>query len=380
VEWLQAEPPQWDERYRAWVLTRYDDVAAGFRHPALSADRVAPAVDGDPDMDPSLAMLSRWMVFNDPPDHTRLRRLVQAAFTPRAVARLRQSIVTAVDELLDGLAGAGGGELVGLFAHPLPATVIAELLGVPADDRDRFKRWSDDLGTLVFGAMSGARHNERAHAGVREFTRFFGERIATIEPGDDHLLAALVAARDETGEHGALTEDEIVATATLLLFAGHETTSGLIANGVELLHRFPDEAARLRDDPSLLPTAVEEMLRLGGPAGLMVRVASRPVAVGGQEIAAGTRVFLSITAANRDPSRFPDPLRFDAGRHPNPHVAFGAGIHHCLGAPLARLETEIAIGALLTRFPDLVVVGEPVWGGALFGRSIRLLPVAVQPV
>jgi len=302
---------------------------------------------------------------------------VQAAFTTKAVARLRDSIAAAVDQLLDDLADAGGGELVEEFAHPLPATVIAELLGVPAGDRDRFKRWSDDLGSLVFGAMSGARGNVRAHAGVREFTRFFRDRISAIAPGDEHLLAALVAARDETGEHTALTEDEVVATATLLLFAGHETTSGLIANGVELLHRFPGEAPRLREDPSLLPTAVEEMLRLGGPAGLMVRVPTSDVELGGQAIGSGQRVFLSITAANRDPARFPDPLRFDAGRHPNPHVAFGAGIHHCLGAPLARLETEIAMGALLARFPDLRVVGEPVWGGALLGRSIRLLPVAV---
>ena len=378
---LRAEDPvHWSERHRAFVLTRYDDVSTALRDPVLSADRLAsPGHEAEPG--PAVRTLSRWLVFNDPPDHTRLRRLVNRAFTARVVESLRAHVSALVDGLLDDVEEAGGGDLVARFAYPLPAMVIAELLGAPPEDRDRFRAWSDDVGTVVFGAVGSPDRYARAERGLAEFSDYFAALVAAAEErrregsGGDGLLSTLVAARDRDD---ALSADEVVATAILLLFAGHETTTSLLANGTLALLRFPDQLARLRKDPGLAPSAVEELLRYDGPATIVVRRAAADHERRGRRIPAGSRVFLAVAAANRDPERFADPDRLDLARRDNAHLGFGTGIHLCLGAPLARLEGQVALPALLARFPDLRLATDRLeWHPALLSRSLTALPVAV---
>lgn len=389
---LRAEDPvHWNPRHRAWVLTRHDDVVAGFRDPRLSADRIVPFYErhgeaGEAELtDPVNRLLGGWMVFKDPPDHTRLRRLVSQAFTPRAVRRLEPRIHALVATLLDELAAraAGGDGVVDVrsaLAAPLPAMVIAEMLGVPASDHDRFAAWSDDIIALVFGAQGVPDRRARAERGLLELAGYFSDLIEArrARPADD-LVGALIAAHDE-GE--ALSADELLSTCTLLLFAGHETTTSLLTNGLAALLGAPDQLGRLRADPILLPTAVEELLRFEGPAKVEVRYAAEPVELRGRRIEPGSRVFLAAIAANRDPERFADPDRLDVARSPNPHLGFGYGLHFCLGAPLARLEATVALGAVLRRFPALAPaadLGALPWHPTLVSRSLAALPVRLGP-
>ncbi len=374
----ETDPVHWNPRHRAWVLTRYDDVVAAFRDPRLSAARVG-GDGGETDR-----LLSGWLVFKDPPDHGRLRRLVQQAFSTRAAKELEPRVEALVEELLDALvAQVGPRDVVDVrraFAAPLPAIVIAELLGVPAADRDAFTAWSDDLSALVFGATGVADRRARAERGFRELAGYFAALIEErrAAPRDD-LLSALIAAHDEGS---ALSTDELLSTCTLLLFAGHETTTSLLTNGLAALLGAPDELARLRGDDSLVPTAVEELLRYDGPAKIEVRVAAQPLSVRGRSIEPGQRLFLAACAANRDPEVFADPDRLVLDRSPNPHVGFGSGPHYCLGAPLARLETAVALRALLRRFPSLEAaapLGELPWQPAIVSRALASLPVRLGP-
>ncbi len=375
------DPVCWSPRHRAWLLLRYDDVVAGFRDPAFSSERVADFVaeagagPDDEERGPIARVLSSWMSFRDPPDHSRLRRLVQKAFTPRVAEKLRPRIQEIVHGLLDDLARDGGGDFVRGFAFPLPAIVIAELLGVPAEDRDLFKGWSEDIKGLVFGSPDPARL-ERARHGFECLSDYFGSLLERFRsaPGDN-LLSALAAA-EEQGD--LLSSDELVGTCVLLLFGGHETTTNLLSTGLLALHQNPRERARLLADPDLYRSAVEEILRWDGPLKLMVRWAREPRAVRGVEIRAGDRVFLVQTAANRDPERFPDPDRFDLGRGDNAHLAFGHGIHFCLGAPLARLEAQIGLRTVLTRFSGFQVETDtPEWQPSILGRALQRLPVSL---
>lgn len=361
------DPVHWNRRYGVWVISRYDDVVMCFRDERLSADRVRPTL-GD---DPAFEILARWMVFTDPPDHTRLRRLVQGAFTARATEAWRRRIEEIVARLLAGFAG---GDLLAGFARPLPAIVIAEMMGVPPEDHERFVAWSDEVSALVFGEVQVADRHERARRGMAELAAYFRRLVAEAR-GRDDLLGALARA----GEAGdALTEEELIATCVLLLFAGHETTRNLIANGTLALLRHRGEMDRLRDDPSVEGSAVEELLRYDGPSKMMARVAAADVELRGRTIRAGDRVLLAQAAANRDPIRFSDPDRLDLGRPDNAHVAFGSGIHLCLGAPLARLEGRIAISALARLSPRLHLATERLeWHPSLLGRGLAALPVAI---
>jgi cytochrome P450 len=353
------DPVHWNAKYKAWVLTRYEDVVTGFRDVRLSSERID--ADGFP-------LLGRWMVFLNPPRHTRLRRLVGNAFSPRAIASFRPRIEGLVEQLLDDARGPG--EFISVFASPLPAMVIAELMGVPPADRARFLDWSDKIAGVVFGALNRPDRRARAEAGLYDFDAYFRD---LAESSDGTLVAALAAA---TEGDDRLTMDEIVATCTLLLFAGHSTTTNLLATGLLSLLECPNELKRLRSDPSLGASAVEELLRFEGPTGIMTRVVVEPVEIGGRRIGVGDRVFLGVAAANRDPARFPEPDRLDVGRHDAGQLGFGYGIHHCLGAAVARLETEIALGAILGRFPDLRLPdGAAEWSVGLLGRSLRRLQV-----
>ena len=302
-------------------------------------------------------LFERVMLFADPPDHTRLRRIVSKAFTPRAVEEMRPRVAAIVDRLLDAVADAGGCELVEALAFPLPVTVISEMLGVPAADHPQLRKWtaaavkaldpSDDMMALFPAAEA-----------VRAMQGYFDElvRERRKSPADD-LLSALIAAEDE-GDR--LTHDELLDTTILLFGAGHETTVNLISGGVLNLLRHPDELARLRADPSMIVPAVEELLRYGPPVQLSVRVATTDVELGGRVIPKGTQLVPLIAAANRDPAVFDEPEKLDLGRPDNRHIAFGGGIHLCLGAPLARLEGQEAIGRLVARFPQLALAEDEV--------------------
>jgi cytochrome P450 len=313
------------------------------------------------------------MLSQDPPEHTRLRRLVSKAFTPRSVQKMRPRIQQIVNELLDEVDGRGEFDLVSELAWPLPVIVIAEMLGIPREDRERFKRWSDAMVATLGGDYSALDDARRSNEELVEYvSRVIAERRK--EPRED-LISRLVAA-EERGQ--TLTEDEMLGTVALLLVAGNETTAHLISNGMLVLLRNPDQMARLRDDPALLPSAVDELLRYTGPVHTTRRVAKTDVSLGGAEIRRGEVVIGLLAAANRDPDKYADPDRLDVARNPTDHVAFGDGIHFCLGAALARLEGQITIGTLLQRFPNLRLVdAEPEWGGTFAIRGVTSLRLAV---
>jgi cytochrome P450 len=313
------------------------------------------------------------MLSVDPPEHTRLRGLVSKAFTPRSVQKMRPRIQQIVNELLERIDGRGEFDLVAELAWPLPVIVITEMLGIPREDRERFKRWSDAMVATLGGDYSALEEARRSNEELVEYvSRVIAERRK--EPRDD-LISRLVAA-EERGQ--TLSEDEMLGTVALLLVAGNETTTHLISNGMLVLLRNPDQLARLRADPSLLPSAVDELLRYTGPVHTTRRVAKTDASLGGADIKRGEVVIGLLAAANRDPDKYPDPDRLDVARNPTDHLAFGDGIHFCLGAALARLEGQVTIGTLLERFPNLRLLDdEPTWGGTFAIRGVTSLRLAV---
>lgn len=378
---LRAEDPvHWSEPHQAWILTRYDDVTSAFLDERLSAARVRsllpiePSAEERQSFDPIYRLLGNWMVFTDNPDHARLRRLARAAFSGRMVERLRPSIAALVDGLIAEIARERRVDFVRRFAFPLPATVIAKLLGVPEDDLGRFQQWSTDVAALVFGGSGGAERRDRALRGLLALERYFRDLLERLqrEPADN-LLSELARA-EEKGD--VLSADEVIATCVLLLFAGHETTANLLGTSLFHLDGHPDERRRLAESPELAAAAVEELLRFDGPTKMQVRMAKEDVELRGKRILAGQRVLLCQSAANRDPERFPDPDRLDLDRRDHEHLAFGIGIHYCLGAPLARLEAEIALAAIFARLPELrVVTDDPEWHATILSRGLASLPV-----
>ncbi|MCP4329560.1 MAG: cytochrome P450 [Alphaproteobacteria bacterium] len=366
-----------------WVLTRYDDVKKSLNDKRLSADRITPflhhmTTSGRPV--PTLArIVGNWAVFTDPPRHTRLRGLMNKAFTPRAVARLTPRIIAIVDRLITAMAGNTEANLIADFAYPLPVTVIADMIGVPSDDQHLFKTWSDELATFVGSNLLSPDKHARAEAAAGAMADYFHDIIAERRraPRDD-ILSALIAAEDR-GD--VLGEDELIACCVLLLFAGHETTTNLIANGLYAMLRHGESLAVLRQSPEPLDGAVEEALRYDGPTQAMVRIALEDLEIGERRIAAGDRLYLMINAANRDDTVFTDPDRFDVRRESANHIAFGYGIHFCLGAPLARLEGRYALHALARRL-EQVALGDrsPEWIDSLVFRGMRSLPITFREV
>jgi cytochrome P450 len=352
-----------------WLVTRYDDVLLALRDPRFSKN-FTPWWYPRP-----LRPLSRNILTLDPPDHTRLRALVNTVFTPRMVERLAGTIQRSCDEILDSAAPSGGMELVRRLAFPLPLNVIADLLGVPKAERGPFESWS----SRVAAASSGnAADVVRALPSAFLAQRYLRQLVARrrVAPGDD-LVTALVQA-EEQGDK--LSADEIVGMVAILLIAGYETTAGLIASGVLALLQNPDQRERLAGDPGLAESAVEELLRYTSPADVAVpRIAREEIVLGGVTIRRGDVVLPAIVSANRDEARFPHADALDLARSPNKHLAFGMGPHFCLGAPLARLETAIALTTLLRRFPRLRLAAPAEslpWRRALFFRGLAALPVA----
>ena len=378
------DPVHWSPAMKAWIVTRHADVKqVALNNRQISADRLTPFFKTNPEyqrgsIESLVRYLNHWMVFRDPPDHTRLRRLFNKAFTPTSVENLRPNVEDIVAHLIDGMeAKARRGETVDYiadFAYPLPASVIMDLLGVPRADLERVKVWSDDIALFIGTAQVAGNKYLRDESGAKAMSDYFRVLVEdrTARPRDD-MISHLVLARDD---RDALSTDEIIGTAILLLFAGHETTTNLIGNGFLYSMKHRGEWERLIADPSLAPTAVEEFLRYDGPSGAFARVAAADLEMGGKTIREGQRIFAFMNSANRDPDAFDDPERFDIGREPNAHLTFGHGIHFCLGAPLARLEAQIAATRLAERLPHIRLSGgDPEWHDSLILRGVKGLPV-----
>jgi len=372
---LRTEDPVHHSPLDFWVLTRYEDVVAVLRDPRFIKEPLAAFVAArfgvavPPGV--GVSMLDR-----DPPDHTRLRSLVSKAFTPRVVEGLRPRIQAIVDSLITRAEAAGSMELIEEFAYPLPVNVICEMLGVPVEDHERFKGWSLDIARGLDSILLPPESDvpRRSGAARHAMSDYFRGLVAArrASPRGD-LLSALITA-EEAGDR--LSEDELLATCILLLVAGHETTVNLIGNGTLALLRHPGELRRLRETPGLIASAVEELLRYDGPVQRTARIPSTDVTIGGRTIGKGEMVMPFIGAADRDPAQFPDPDRLDLARTDNRHIAFGWGIHFCLGAPLARVEGQIAIDTLVRRFPKLeLVTDEPEYRQSLTLRGLKTLPV-----
>ncbi|MDQ0787426.1 cytochrome P450 [Streptomyces sp. B3I8] len=394
--WLRGHDPVHRTRLpsgvEAWLVTRYADARRALADPRLSKNpahhdepahaRGRTGIPGE-----RKAELMTHLLNIDPPDHTRLRRLVSTAFTPRRVAEFAPRVQELTDHLIDGFAARGEADLIHEFAFPLPIYAICDLLGVPREDQDDFRDWAGMMIRHQGGPRGGvARSVKKMRGYLADLIHRKREALpAEAAPGED-LVSGLIRASDE-GEH--LTENEVAAMAFILLFAGFETTVNLIGNGIHALLAHPGQRTRLQDslaagETGLLESGVEELLRFDGPVELATwRFATRPLTLGGQDIAPGDPVLVVLAAADRDPERFTDPDVLDLTRRDNQHLGYGHGIHYCLGAPLARLEGRTALAALLTRLPDLRLAVDSTelrWRGGLIMRGLRTLPVEFAPV
>ncbi|PWI16088.1 cytochrome P450 [Streptomyces sp. Act143] len=387
--WLREHSPvHWTtlpSGVEAWLVTRYADARQALADGRLSKNPAHHAEDAQGKSRTGIpgersANLMTHLLNIDPPDHTRLRRLVSKAFTPRRVAEFEPRVQELTDGLIDRFAPRGEADLIHEFAFPLPIYAICDLLGVPREDQDDFRDWA---GMMI-------RHGGGPRGGVARSVKKIRGYLADLihrkrnDLGDD-LISGLIRASDH-GEH--LTENEAAAMCFVLLFAGFETTINLIGNGAYALLRNPDQRARLqesieRGETGLLDTGIEELLRYDGPVELATwRYATEPLSIGGQSIATGDPVLVVLAAADRDPTRFEEPDTLDLSRRDNQHLGYGHGIHYCLGAPLARLEGRAALETLLRRLPDLQLAADPVdlrWRGGLIMRGLRDLPVRFTP-
>lgn len=377
---MQADAPiHWSAELGGWILVRHQDVSAALRDSRLSASRLSLIFAALPEeqraqFEPLARAWDRWLPFIDGADHARLRTLVSSAFTPRVIAGMRPRIQTAVNELIDAVVGRGHFELIRDLAHPLPTMVITEMLGARPEDRDLLKAFSDEI-ELISRAHEGLPILVRVQQGVIDLTEYF-RQIATerrAQPQDD-LMSNLLQAE---AAGNMLDDEELLATCALLLFAGHTTSTHLLANGMLCLLQHPDQLQQLKDDPALLEGAVEELLRYASPALLQVRTATVDLEIAGQPIKAGQGVYPALAAANRDPALVDDPDRFDITRGESRHLAFGYGRHFCIGSALARMEAQIVIETLLRRLPNLRLVSDqPEWAATPLFHRLRSLPLA----
>lgn len=375
----ESDPIHWVPRYGAWLVTRYDDVKAGLADPRLSPRRTISDPTGiDPEFARAFAdyrrYLDLWMVVSDPPDHTRLRGLTNKALTPSAIEALRPSVAVLVEELLAAMPSTGQVDLVPSFAHPLPAAVIAALIGVPHAILDDLKRWSDALASSTAGSGQEL-HRAATHATLEMAAYLQGYIEARRRNPGNAIIDRLIDAQEGSDR---LSHDELVSNLILFLFAGHETTTNLLSNGLRTLLRNPEQLDDLQahlDDTGLVRNTIEEILRYDGALFISMRVALQDFDWHGRPVRRGDRVFLYHLSANRDPRAFPDPDRFDIRRaDASRHIAFGYGIHFCLGAPLARLEMEVALPALLRRWPNIRLAEDQVtWKNNIVLRGPKSL-------
>jgi cytochrome P450 len=376
----REDPVHWSDILGGWVLTRYADVVATQRDPRLSADRISPFFDGllpeqRCEMQQLSTSLRSWAVFSDPPQHTRLRKLFNKAFTARAIGNLATGIERIVHDLFAPTLWRGHIDLIGEFSYPLPALVICEMIGLPLSDIDNIKNWSGAIETFLGLATKPQHAYDEARRNVVEMTDHFRAIVDEhrARPRQD-ILSGLIAASDGGDQ---LTEDELIATCMMLVFAAHTTTTHLIGNGMLALLRHPEALASLIADPSQEPVnrAVEEMLRYDGPVQVARRVVREPIEVAGRRLAGGDLVFPMLNAANRDPEQFDEPDRLDITRRENRHIAFGFGAHFCPGAPLARMEAQIAFTVILRSIHEIRLADEVEWIESFGFRGVKALPL-----
>jgi len=383
-ELRSIDPVHWSDKLNGWVITGYGEVVSVLRDSRIftSAGRMAALLDAMPESERANFELvynhfSAGLIRCDPPDHTRLRTLVGKVFTPKAIENTRPHVQTIVTELLDAVASMEQMDVVGDFAYPLPATIICEMLGVPLKDTNQVRTWSEGINSVIAGVLPIRQAAEQMQKALLELRAYYTELIAQRRqrPRDD-LLSLLVAA-EEQGDR--LNMEELLSTAENLLAAGHETTTSLIGNGVLTLLRHPEQLELIRQKSELMPAAVEEILRYESPLQRQTRVVKDDVEFHGKQMRKGQIVFAMVGAANRDPLVFRDPNRFDILREENRHIAFGFGIHFCLGAPLARLEAPLALDAIFRRFPGLHLATATIeWKPTAALRGLKSLPVFLR--
>jgi cytochrome P450 len=380
----EQDPVHWSPRLKAWVLTRYDDVKSVLLDRTISSDRMRPFFATLPGPEAArigdiVKYLSTWMVFRDPPEHTRLRRLTSKVFHVQSMHGMRPTVEELVDWLLERIGARKDVDFIADFAGPLPALVIMAMLGVPRDQLAMVKRLSDDMALFIGSSRMAPEKYAIAERATKEMAAFFVELIQDRKKREQSdLLSQLVHLEDGDDR---LSEDELVATCILLLFAGHETTTNHIANGLLALLRFPREMVALRGDPGLAQRAVEELLRYDGPSGVQARVVKVAHEMRGRTLKPGERMFVMLSAANRDPDAYPEPDRLDLQRDGVPHLSFGFGMHICLGFPLARLEGQIALPAVLKRWPRIelaVPEAKLEWLNSMVFRGMTALPLRVE--
>jgi cytochrome P450 len=372
------DPVHWDHYLHAWVVTRYADVVHVFQR--FSADRTPTpqrlAAMGMEQLSPIAQVMVRQMLFLDPPQHDRVRRLAAVAFTPRRVERLRSHIQDITDSLIDAAAAHGEMEVMEDLANPLPAIVTAEMLGVPTRDHVKLKNWSQDFAEMLGNFQHNPDRAARVLRSVAEMTAYFRDAVRQQATSPTEGLVNALATAEVNGDR--LNEDEVVANVIVTMVGGQETTTNLIGNGLLTLLRHPDQMEWLRDNLSAVPAAVEELLRYESPSQHTARLAPSEVELDGRLIQPRQAVIAVMGAANRDPERFPEPDRLDLTREDNRHVAFGWAGHFCFGAPLARIEGQIAFSTLLRRFPRLgLATGDVTWRPNLGLRGLTRLPVTL---
>ena len=373
------DPTHWSPVLKAWVLTRYEDVKRVCLDSRVSSDRLRPFFatlsSGEAEhITQLMRVLTLWMVFRDPPEHTRLRRLASKVFNVRSIHALRPNVEALTTWLLERIGEREEFDFIAEFAGPLPALVIMDMLGVPHSELPRLKHLSDEMALFIGSARDTPEKYGRAEAATQEMAHLFRELIASRRALPRHDLLTELVNLEEDGDR--LSDDELVATCVLLLFAGHETTTHHIANGLLALLRFPGEQQRWRETPGIAPAAVEELLRYDGPIGAQVRIVQDEQVLHGRTLRHGERVFLMMNAANRDERAYPQPDRLDLSRSGVPHLTFGFGAHICLGFPLARLEGQIALPAVLKRWRHIELARERLdWLDSMVLRGMKAMPL-----
>lgn len=374
----EEDPVHRNEKWGGWIITRYDDIQQCLQDDEhlsvkVEADRLR---DSSLDIPNTKSMFPKWIIYLDPPEHTKLRQIMSEAFNPEMVKAQRSQVEAITESLIDDINDRDPDEIefIEEFAYPLPVRIISDIMGLPREDEAKIGEWSSNIALTLFHYYDADDRHQKTEEGVREFSEYLHEIVQRrqADPQDD-----LITYLNRAEVDGAtLSEDEVVAVALLLIFAGHETTTKLLANGILELLRHPEQMDMLREDPSLARSAVEEILRYQGTTKSLTRGVVKDFELRGNQISAGERVLLSIAAANRDPRQFDNPDEFDITRGTASHLGFGHGAHHCLGAPLARLETRIAFPAFVQAFPDMELATEELeWTKSPLVRGLEELRI-----